>query len=162
MSTSAVDNRTGRSPAVADPALVSQLREAVAARIEASGEQATDAKDERARAGQFLSEELAAHSDRQVASGGLALSAPAARALGAAVWSALYGLGPLQQLLELPDVENIHIHGCDRVVLEHADGSISRGRTRWPSRTRRGWSCWPRWRRGWGRPRGSSPGRSRC
>lgn len=42
--------------------------------------------------------------------------------------AALSGLGELAPLLAREDVENIHIHGHDRVWLEHADGRL----TRWP------------------------------
>jgi Flp pilus assembly CpaF family ATPase len=41
-----------------------------------------------------------------------------------AVWAALFGLGALQPLLEREDVENIHIHGHDRIALELADGRV--------------------------------------
>ena len=50
------------------------------------------------------------------------------RHLARAVLAALSGLGGLAPLLAQEDVENIHLHGHDRVWLEHADGSL----TRWP------------------------------
>lgn len=125
---STAGNGAGRAPVVADPVLVARLREAVAARLEEGDDQRSGAGSEQARAGRFLSEELAAYVERRAASGGPPLSTAAVRTLGDAVWSALYGLGPAQQLLELPGVENIHIHGFDQVALEHADGSL----TWWP------------------------------
>lgn len=42
-----------------------------------------------------------------------------------AVENAIFGYGRLQPLFELPDVENIEIHGWDSVVVQHADGSRS-------------------------------------
>lgn len=50
------------------------------------------------------------------------------RRLAHEVLAALSGLGGLAPLLNREDVENIHIHGCDRVWLEHADGTV----TCWP------------------------------
>ena len=118
-------NRPPGPPAVADPVVVAQLREAVAARLEDGNDQPDRPASEQARAGRFLTEELAGYTARRAASGEPPLPSGGQRTLGEAVWSALYGLGPVQQLVELPDVENIHIHGFDRVALERADGSIS-------------------------------------
>jgi pilus assembly protein CpaF len=39
-----------------------------------------------------------------------------------AVEDAIFGYGRLQPLLEMPDVENIEIHGWDSVVVQHGDG----------------------------------------
>jgi pilus assembly protein CpaF len=39
-----------------------------------------------------------------------------------AVEDAVFGFGRLQPLLELPDIENIEIHGCDSVVAQYGDG----------------------------------------
>ncbi len=36
--------------------------------------------------------------------------------------NAIYGYGRLQPVLEIPDVENIEIHGCDSVMLQYGDG----------------------------------------
>ena len=44
------------------------------------------------------------------------------QALAAAIFDSLFGLGRLQPLVDLPDVENIEITGHDRVLLLHADG----------------------------------------
>ena len=40
----------------------------------------------------------------------------------AALEDAIFGYGRLQPLFELPDVENIEIHGCDSVVVQYGDG----------------------------------------
>jgi pilus assembly protein CpaF len=42
--------------------------------------------------------------------------------LGAAIFDSLFGLGRLQPLIDLPDVENIEITGHDKVLLLLADG----------------------------------------
>ena len=39
-----------------------------------------------------------------------------------AVEDAVFGYGRLQPLLEMPDVENIEIHGWDSVVVQYGDG----------------------------------------
>ena len=39
-----------------------------------------------------------------------------------ALEDAIFGYGRLQPLFELPDVENIEIHGCDSVVVQYGDG----------------------------------------
>jgi Flp pilus assembly CpaF family ATPase len=44
------------------------------------------------------------------------------QALAAAVFDSLFGLGRLQPLVDLPDVENIEITGHDKVLLLYADG----------------------------------------
>ena len=41
-----------------------------------------------------------------------------------AVENAIWGLGRLQELLELPGVEDIHIVGADRPLLRLADGTV--------------------------------------
>jgi len=43
-------------------------------------------------------------------------------AYATAVENAVFGYGRLQPLLELPDVENIEIHGWDSVVVQYGDG----------------------------------------
>lgn len=40
----------------------------------------------------------------------------------AAVESAIFGYGRLQPLFEIPDAENIEIHGCDTVTVQYGDG----------------------------------------
>ena len=39
-----------------------------------------------------------------------------------AVESAIFGYGRLQPLFEIPEAENIEIHGCDSVVIQYGDG----------------------------------------
>jgi pilus assembly protein CpaF len=43
-----------------------------------------------------------------------------------AVEDAVFGYGRLQPLLEMPEVENIEIHGCDSVVVQYGDGHRDR------------------------------------
>jgi Flp pilus assembly CpaF family ATPase len=106
------------------------LRERVAARLERlevadreAGRRLT-ARDERARARAVLAEEVEAWIGERAGRGLRLPSAEAERGLVEAVWAALFGLGALQPLLEREDVENIHIHGHDRIALELADGRV--------------------------------------
>ena len=43
-----------------------------------------------------------------------------------AVYDHIYRLGRFQELIDIPEVENIHIAGCDRVFLKFADGRTER------------------------------------
>lgn len=113
-----------------DLADVAQLRERVAARLETAEttDRAADrilgSEDERARARSVIDEELEEWAAQRSRTGEPPLSWAAERALADAVFAALYGLGRIQPLLDREDVENIHIHGCDRVALELADGTV--------------------------------------
>ncbi|WP_027342719.1 CpaF family protein [Hamadaea tsunoensis] len=49
------------------------------------------------------------------------------RALLDAVVAGMFGAGRLQRLLDDPSITNVHIIGCDQVLLHHADGSRTRG-----------------------------------
>ncbi|MCY7288635.1 MAG: Flp pilus assembly complex ATPase component TadA, partial [Cryobacterium sp.] len=52
------------------------------------------------------------------------LDSVAERAVVRAVENATWGLGRIQELLDIPDVEDIHITGCDVPVMRLKDGSI--------------------------------------
>ena len=47
--------------------------------------------------------------------------------MAAAIFDALFGLGRLQPLVDDESVENIEIYGCDNVLLEHSDGTLTEG-----------------------------------
>jgi len=113
-----------------DWVLVGQLRARVAQRMETErgrpGRELSDA-DERALAASLVSAEVEQWAVSRTASGVPALDRDGERAVAAAVLAALFGLGRLQPLLDREDVENVHIHGADRVVLELADGRTEPG-----------------------------------
>src|SRR4051812_42719399 len=44
-----------------------------------------------------------------------------------ALVAGMFGAGRLQRLLDDPGITNVHIIGCDQVLLHHADGTRSRG-----------------------------------
>ncbi|RKT86404.1 Pilus assembly protein, ATPase of CpaF family [Saccharopolyspora antimicrobica] len=104
---------------VPDNATVQGLRERVADRLRGTG------PDERAG---VVAAEISAWAHERASRGDPPLSHEDERRLADAVLAAVFGLGGLQPLLELDDVENIHIHGHDRVWLELADGQLQR----WP------------------------------
>ncbi|MEV4731901.1 ATPase, T2SS/T4P/T4SS family [Saccharopolyspora sp. NPDC049426] len=102
--------------AVPDADTVAQLRARVAERL-APG-------DDPARHRSLVAAEITAWTLHRAAQGDQPLSELAEKRLTDAVLAALSGLGDLQPLLEREDVENIHIHGYDRVWLERSDGSV--------------------------------------
>lgn len=125
---------TGPStPTRPDAALVAELRAAVAARLEVAGvadrliRDEAAAAEEHARAQAFVQEEISAWVARTARAGLPPVSIAFERELAQAVLAALAGLGALKALLEREDVENVHIHGCDRVFLELADGHLASG-----------------------------------
>lgn len=113
-----------------DWTLVGQLRARVAQRLETErgrpGRELSDA-DERALAASLVGAEIEQWAVARTAGGLPALDRDGERAVAAAVLAALFGLGRLQPLLDREDVENVHIHGADRVVLELADGRTEAG-----------------------------------
>jgi pilus assembly protein CpaF len=126
-----VPPQTGRGPAGRQPYApvdwdtVAQLRAQVATRLETErarlGGQLSGA-DEHALALSLVAAEIEQWTLTRAATGLPSLGKDTEGGLAAAVTAALFGLGRLQPLLDREDVENIHIHGADRVVLELADG----------------------------------------
>ena len=117
--------------------LVAKLRTEVAARLEterarSAGENSAgpaglaglSEADERALAASLVAAQVEQWAVSQVMAGSAPPDRDTERALAAAVTAALFGLGRLEGLLARPDVENVHIHGADRVVLELADGRM--------------------------------------
>ncbi|WP_051792439.1 CpaF family protein [Amycolatopsis jejuensis] len=114
--------------------VVREIREAVAARLErtAAGETRLEtplsADEQQTRIRAYVADEVAGWVRRRAHAGQAPLSVAVERQLIRAVVAALSGLGTLEELLEREDVENIHVHGCDHVLLELADGTIEQ----WP------------------------------
>ena len=72
----------------------------------------------------WVQAELDVEARRRVAHGQAQLAQDGERAVVRAVENAVWGLGRIQALLDVPDVEDIHINGCDVPVLRMTDGSI--------------------------------------
>ncbi len=65
---------------------------------------------------------VADHAARLGADGRALWPVETEQAYSVAVEDAIYGFGRLQPLFEIPDAENIEIHGCDSVVVQYSDG----------------------------------------
>ena len=111
-------------PAVADAALVREIRRAVAERLAArlQGEQVRDGDARRELARALLSDELAGRSRARVNAGEDPWPVESEMAIARAVMAALFGLGRLQPLVDDPNVENIEVDGHDQVWISYADG----------------------------------------
>lgn len=72
----------------------------------------------------WIQGELDAEARRRAVSGEPQLDHATERAVARAVENALWGLGRIQELLDVPGVEDIHITGCDLPVLRMSDGSV--------------------------------------
>ena len=62
------------------------------------------------------------HARTDALGGGRLMELHDEQALAAAIFDSLFGLGRLQPLVDLPDVENIEITGYDKVLLLYSDG----------------------------------------
>ncbi len=62
------------------------------------------------------------HVERLSATGEALWSVEMEHACAQAVENAIFGYGRLQPLFEIPDAENIEIHGCDSVIVQFGDG----------------------------------------
>jgi len=62
------------------------------------------------------------HADTLLAKGGQPPTPAQEHAMAGAIFDALFNLGRLQPLVDLTDVENIEITGCDPVYLDYGDG----------------------------------------
>ena len=65
---------------------------------------------------------VADHAARLGADGRALWPVETEQAYAVAVEDAIFGFGRLQPLFEIPDAENIEIHGCDSVVVQYSDG----------------------------------------
>jgi pilus assembly protein CpaF len=105
--------------------LVRQVGEALTTRHDEqtdAGPTRLSADDERALAHALVSDELERLAAEALRSGHEPLDAAGERRLANQVLDRLFGLGPLQPLLQIDGVTNIAIAGADPVWLEFADG----------------------------------------
>jgi len=106
-----------------DPAVVAELRMAVADELARVGGGAFDLADRRELARQIVLDRLHDEAAHAMAAGFAALGPDQERRTVDAVLDALFGLGRLQSLVDDPAVENIDVNGADRVWITYADGS---------------------------------------
>jgi len=112
-----------------DHGLVKRLRAEVGGRLAeqrrldaASGVPPMSSEDERQFARALITQVLEEHARHEITGGHAPFNATEEEELATAVHAALFGVGRLQPLLEDPEIENIDINGCDRVLLSYADG----------------------------------------
>ena len=130
-----VTGETARRAALPLPAtgsvewpLVVGLRRRVSDAVTRAGEEHLDATgmpmpdvDRRLLARSLIRRVVREHADERSNLGEL-WTVEREHAYADAVEDAIYGYGRLQPLFELPDVENIEIHGCDSVMAQYGDG----------------------------------------
>jgi hypothetical protein len=113
--------------------VVADLRARVASRLESErsdprwaglGRSGLSEADQRALAASLVLGEIEKWAQIRARAGLRVAEPDTERALAAAVLAALFGMSRLQPLLEREDVENVHVHGVDRVVLELAGGRL--------------------------------------
>ena len=120
--TAAGPTAAGRSP---DQAVVRAIRAAVLERWEDHPDRGRlGPGDQRQLVRTWIEDELAGEHRRRLVHREPALDRDAEVAVLRAVENAIWGLGRLQELLELPGVEDIHIVGADRPLLRLADGTV--------------------------------------
>jgi pilus assembly protein CpaF len=109
--------------------LIERIRATVTARLtarrhadEAAGMPPLDEADQRAYARQLISETLEAEARAALADRRPVLSVAEEDMAAQAVYDLLFGLGPLQRLLDDTDIETINANGCDQVWVRYADG----------------------------------------
>ena len=105
--------------------LVARMRTEVARRLaEQIGETRPDRAAEEAEGAAIIRQLLDEDTAAQIAQVGQARSLAEQEVLAKAVFDAMFGLGRIQPLVDDPRVENIMIAGCDRVLVELADGTL--------------------------------------
>lgn len=113
----------GRGRSSVDPALVVEIRAHVAEQLADRDGLQLARRDREALAAELVARALEAHARQRLADAQIPLSLEAEAALAAAVRAELFGLGRLEPLLADESVTDIHVVGCDRVLLDLADGS---------------------------------------
>lgn len=126
----APDSNTAATPnddtAAVDWAQVRALRQEAAARLSDQVAESAGEEERRAIGREIIASILDEHVRDAVTTGAGAINVDYQAALATAIFDSLFGLGPLQPLLDDPDVENIEVYGAEPVVVIGADGSITR------------------------------------
>jgi Flp pilus assembly CpaF family ATPase len=111
------------APPVVDYGTVKRLHRAVADELAERLREARPGVDPAALGEELVADQVKEYVDRERLRGNPVTDADE-QALAGAVAGELVGLGRLQILLADPQVENVHVLGCDRVRVERSDGSI--------------------------------------
>lgn len=125
----AVSARTSAGPQEGVDALTARLRAQVggqlsthAAELEGAGLPPMSGAQRREVAERLLTEAWRAETSRRLSAGLGVWDAATEELVSRAVLDGLFGLGGLQNLLDDPNVENVHVNGADRVFVRYADG----------------------------------------
>jgi pilus assembly protein CpaF len=119
---------TGHTPAPVDYAVVRKLHNRVTDALTALlADSANVTPAGRRELAQRVGREVIAEYATAMAQAGQPISPVYENALLEAVVASMFGAGRLQRLLDDPDITNVHIIGCDQVLLHHANGARSRG-----------------------------------
>ncbi|WP_433274012.1 CpaF family protein [Pseudonocardia xinjiangensis] len=112
-------------PSQADRELARRVHAAVLQRLaDEPGRDRLDPADQRQLVLAWIQAELDTEARRRIAHGELQLDPRVERSVVQTVENTVWGLGRIQALLDVPDVEDIHITGCDVPVLRMTDGSV--------------------------------------
>jgi pilus assembly protein CpaF len=129
-------HRPARRPAssaeavTADREVVRRVHNAVVARLaEEMKVRPLTPADQRQMVLAWVQAELHGEATRRAVSREHQLDHAAERAVARAVENTLWGLGRIQELLDVPDVEDIHLRGNDLPVMRLTDGSVRRADT---------------------------------
>jgi pilus assembly protein CpaF len=106
-----------------DTALVARIRTQVADDLAARGSAHLARPDREALANELVARALEAYAHDCMTKAEDPLSVDAEAAVASAVRAELFGLGRLEPLLADESITDIHVVGCDRVILDLADGS---------------------------------------
>ena len=119
--------RHGHTHGEVDWGVVRGLRVEVASRLaDRMGDARWDRAEQEAEGWVIIRALLDSQAAEAVATGGQVRSVGEQETVAQAVFDACFGMGRLQPLLDDDRIENIMITGCDRVMVEHADGTLWR------------------------------------
>jgi pilus assembly protein CpaF len=109
--------------------LVKNIRRVVATRLveerNRNAELDADPELDHDRAVRFIKDEIDAYVEQQLRTNPFEtpLTRDEEHELERSVLDYLFGLGPIQRLIDDPNIENININGCDRVFVKYSDGT---------------------------------------
>ncbi|OZM77266.1 hypothetical protein CFP66_37265 [Pseudonocardia sp. MH-G8] len=119
--------QAARPGAPADRGVVDRIRATVLEQLSDHPRRAAlTASDQRQLIRGWIEDELASETRRRMTVGSSPLSRADEAHVARAVEKTIWGLGRLQALLDLPDVEDIHITGSEAPLLRLRDGAVRR------------------------------------
>jgi len=114
-----------QSHVAVDPSLVARIRSEVADALSNKAPNGLARRDREALANELVARALERLARERLAKAEMPLRVEVEAALAASVRAELFGLGRLEPLLTDPSITDIHVVGCESVLLDLADGSKS-------------------------------------